>query len=246
MQHAHATLDAVLWRDAVAVVVDAKTVNRESMGEDWGEDGSDKIPAEYLCQLLWYIGVCKAAGMLVADEALLPTLCGPEVEMQWAARMVLKTGQPLTLEDLDGTGLELRVYRVAWDEALFQEMDARARRFLAEHVEPGVPPAPGDGDLRERDMRAVSRGVRAEPGRMLQYERLPAGERGDVDRLVATTRNRKECERAEAQQATRVKLIMGTAEEIVGLPSGVRVTWKDVSAPSATRRFEVREPRGGK
>lgn len=244
MPHAHATLDALAWKTGPDVggphvVPDVKTVNRESMGEDWGEDGSDKIPTEYQCQLLWYVGVCRAAGMNVADEALLPALCGPEVELQWAARMVLKTGQPLALADLEGTGLEFRVYRVAWNETLFQEMDARVRRFLADHVEPGVPPAPGEGDLRERDMRAVSRGVRAESGRVLRFDDLDHRGREAVQSLAWANQQRKAWASEEEQRATRVKLLMGTAEEIVGVPGDVRVSWKDRA--DGTRVFQVRE-----
>jgi hypothetical protein len=246
LPHAHASLDAVMWRDVLMTVVDAKTASIHEMGEDWGLDGSDKIPAEYHLQLLWYIGVCKAAGMSVADEALLPTLCGPEVELQWAARLVTKVGRPLALEDLDGTGLELRVYRVAWDAALFEDVNARVVRFLREHVEPRVPPAPAAGDLlTERDMRAVS-ATRAEAGRVLDFERMDPAEQALVLELLEANRQRKAWEKAEEQAEARVKLAMGTAEEMRGLPGGARVAWKGSSDATGKRRFQVHEPRGRK
>jgi hypothetical protein len=245
LPHAHASLDAVMWRDVTATVVDAKTASREEMGEDWGQDGSDRIPVEYHLQLLWYLGVCRAAGMNVADEALLPTLCGPEAELQWAAKLVTKLGRPLALEDLDGTGLELRVYRVDWDAALFEDVNARAVRFLREYVEPRVPPEPGSGDLlTERDMRAVSRGARAEPGRVLDFERMDPAEQALVLELLEANRQRKAWEKAEEQAEARVKLAMGTAEEVRGLPGGARVAWKE--GKSGARRFELREARGRK
>lgn len=248
LPHAHASLDAlgrIGWEGAYSIM-DAKTASIHEMGEDWGLDGSDKVPAEYHLQLLWYMGVCRAAGMNVADEALLPTLCGPEVELQWAARLVTKVGRPLALEDLEGTGLELRVYRVEWDAALFEDVNARVVRFLREHVEPRVPPVPWPGDLlTERDMRAVS-ATRAEAGRVLDFERMSPAEQALVLELLEANRQRKAWEKAEEQAEARVKLAMGTAEEVRGLPGGARVAWKGMSAPGSTRRFQVHEPRGRK
>lgn len=247
LPHAHATLDAVQHRkDAEGystwVIVDAKTASKEEMSEDWGPDGSDRIPVEYHLQLLWYIGVCKAAGMNVADEALLPTLCGPECELQWAAKLAETMGRPLRLADIEGTGLELRVYRVAWDAELFADVNERVLRFLREHVEPRVPPQPGPGDLlTERDMRAVARGLRAESGKVLDFERLTGPEQALVLELLEANRQRKAWSEREEQAAARVKLAMATAEEVRGLPGGARVAWKETSA--GARRFELREPR---
>jgi hypothetical protein len=250
MPHAHATLDARAWprgvnlSEAVLTIPDAKTANIYEMGEDWGPDGSDQVPAEYQAQLQWYHGVCRAAGMHVADEALLPTLCGPEAELQWAARLVQKTGKPLALADLEGTGLELRVYRVEWDAKAFRLMDERVRRFLREHVEPRVPPEPGPGDLLERDLRAVAKGLKAEPGRVLDFDRLPPAEQALVLELLDANRQRKAWADKEEQAAARVRLLMATAEEVRGLPGGARISWKEMS--SGGRRFEPREPKGGK
>lgn len=248
LPHAHATLDAYhvtldISHDHVLAIHDAKTASREEMGDEWGLDGTDRIPVEYQLQLLWYMGVCRAAGMSVADEALLPTLAGPEAELQWAARMVTKVGRPLALADLEGTGLELRVYRVAWDAALFEEVNARVVRFLREHVDPRRPPEPTEADLMERDVRAVARGLRAEPGRALDFERLPGPEQALVLDLLEANRQRKAWEKQEEQAEARVKLAMGTAEEVRGLPGGARVAWKASSAQGGTRRFQVHEPR---
>jgi len=249
MPHAHATLDAVRTslpcdRHCVWTIVDAKTASREDMGEDWGLDGTDRIPAEYHLQLLWYHGVCRAAGMHVAEEALLPTLVGPEVELQWTAKLVTKLGRPLALADLEGTGLELRVYHVVWDAALFAEVDARVRRFLEEHVAHRRPPEPGPGDvLTDWDVRAVSRGLRAEPGRVLDFERMAPPEQALVLELLEATRQRKAWEKAKKQTEARVKLAMGTADEVRGLPGGAWVSWKGTSGPTGKRRFQVHEPR---
>lgn len=246
LPHAHATLDAVAHErlqdgTGMFAIADAKTANAESMGEEWGLDGTDQMPAEYQVQLLWYHGVCRAAGMSVADDAVLPTLVGPEAELQWAARLVQKTGKPLSLADLDGTGLELRVYSVEWDPAAFRLIDERVRHFLREHVEPRVPPEPGPGDLLERDLRAVAKGLKAEPGRVLDLERLPPREQALVLELLDANRQRKAWADKEEQAAARVRLLMATAEEVRGLPGGVRVTWQE--RKDGTRVFQVREPR---
>lgn len=243
MTYAHATLDAVARFGSGWTILDAKTASREEMGDAWGLDGMDKIPVEYQLQLLWYMGVCKAARMSVADEALLPTLVGPEAELQWAARLVTKTGRPLALADLDGTGLELRVYHVAWDAALFEEVNARVVRFLREHVEPRKPPEPTAADLAERDVRAVARGFRADVGKVLDFEALAGPEQALVLELLEANRQRKAWAKQEEQAEARVKLAMGTAEEVRGLPGGARVAWKGSSDPGSTRRFTIHEPR---
>ena len=245
MPHAHATLDAYhVSLEAgrhVITIPDAKTKNSEEAATHLGPDGSDKVAVEDHLQLLWYMGVAKATELDVADEALLPTLIGPEVELQWAARLVKATGRPLALSDLNGTGLDFRIYHVAWDAALFAEVDDRVRRFLREHVEPGIPPEPGPGDLTDRDVRAVSRGIRAEKGRVLDFERLPSPAQALVLELVEAHRQAKEWDSAKEQASVRVKLAMGTADEIQGLPGGTRVTWRETS--DGGRRFEIREPR---
>jgi hypothetical protein len=249
MPHAHATLDALWVPDGGEradngvpwTIPDAKTANTEGMGDDWGPDGSDQVPQEYQVQLQWYLGVCRAAGMRVADEALLPTLVGPEVELQWSARLVQAAGRPLRLADMEGTGLELRVYRVEWDPEAFRLMDEQVRRFLRKHVEPRVPPEPGPGDLLERDLRAVARGLKAEPGRVLDFDRLQPHEQAQVLELLDANRQRKAWADKEEQAAARVRLLMATAEEVRGLPGGARVSWKE--SQSGMRRFEVREPR---
>lgn len=242
MPHAHASLDGFWLPPWLArVVVDAKTASLQEMGDDWGPDGSDRLPADYHLQGLWYLGVCKAAGMNVADEALFPALVGPEAELQWAARLVTKTGRSLALSDLDGTGLELRTYRVAWDAALFEEVNCKVLAFLREHVEPRRPPQPTEADLLERDVRAVARGLKAEEGRALDFERLGPPEQAVVLEALEAARERRRWEALEEQASARVRLLMGGAEELHGLPGGARVTWK--ARTDGVRVFKFNEPR---
>ena len=245
MPYAHATLDALgllALEDGPLQVVEAKTLALEHAGEDWGEDGSDRVAAEYHLQALWYLGVCRAAGLDVVPEVAMPVLVGPEAELAWAARLVERSGRPLTFADVEGTGLSLRVYRVPWDEALFQAVDARVRGFLAEHVKKGVPPAPSEGDvLMDRDVHAVTRGFLAERGKALEYERLGAVEQALLGELLGAVRQRRLWEEQEEQVKARVQLMLGSAEEVRGCPGGARVTWK---ATKTGRTFIVREPKG--
>ena len=246
LPHAHATLDAVQHRKdsegcSIWFVVDAKTASSQEMGEEWGLDGTDQIPVDYQLQLLWYIGVCKAAGMNVADEALLPTLCGPETELQWAARLVTKTGRPLALADLEGTGLELRVYRVAWDAALFEEVNRKVVAFLREHVWPRRPPETTEADaLKERDMRAVARGLKGD-GSARDFASLPPADQAVLLEVLEASRQRKRWTALEEQAIARAQVALAAVEEVRGLPGGARVTWKTIKG--GARRFEVKEPR---
>jgi hypothetical protein len=169
-------------------------------------------------------------------------LVGPEAELGWAARLAERMGRPLGFEDLEGSGLHLRVYRLPWDGELFAAVDARVRAFVEEHVRPQVPPAPGEGDvLLERDRQAVARGFRGEKGRALDFERLSPVEQTVFQDLLEATRQKRLWAEREEQAKTRVQLHMREVEEVRGLPGGARVTWK--STKSGTRRFELREPR---
>lgn len=246
MTYAHATLDAFgrMIPGDPDCLLDAKTVAREQVGDDWGPDGSDRLPVEYQLQLLWYHGVCRAAGMTIAEDAYVPTLMGPEAELAMAARLVERTGKPLTLADLEGTNLELRTYRVPWDTAgqkLFRLLDARVQCFLREHVEPGIPPEPTEADLTGRDLNAVARGLRSDPGSALDLEKMEPAAQAVLLELLEANRQRKAWKGLEEQAVARAQLVLGSTEEVRGLPGGARVTWKTISTGS--RRFEIREPK---
>lgn len=238
-EHRHARLDAVaIYGSGISVIIEAKTANNYEAG-DWGADGTDTVPEHYHLQALWYLGVAKAAGWSVADEVLMPLLSGPESELQWAAKMAQRTGKPLSLADIDETGLVFRVCRVDWDAQVFAAMDREVRRFLREHVEPRIPPAPGPGDvLLQRDLNAVARGIPAEAGRVLDFASLTADERDVFSDFLSCTRERRAWEEQEEQAKVRVQLLMGGAEEVTGLPYGARVTWKRTA--NSARRFTTK------
>lgn len=237
MPHAHATVDAFWVGDGVCGVVEAKTANSYD-GTEWGAEGSDEVPPQYHLQVLWYVGVSKAAlSCRVEDYALMPVLQGPEAELRWAARMVERTGQPLRLTDLEGTGLDFRVHRIPWDEEMFRAVDAKVRAFLKEYVEPRKPPMPGPGDLlTERDMDAVRR--RKATGEVLHFERLGPTEQALLVELAEAAAQERAWRRSAEQVRARVQLLMGGADEVVGVPGLKSLTWKDTAAG---RRFIVKE-----
>jgi hypothetical protein len=244
MFYAHATLDALAvlaLEDGALVIPEAKTLAVEQSA-GWGHDGSDLVATEYHLQAIWYLGVCRAAGWEVEPEVPMPTLVGPEAELAWAARMAERLGRPLTFADLEGSNLELRVYRIPWDAEIFAVVDARVRAFIDTHVWPRVPPAPSEGDvLMERDLHAIARGFKGERGRALDFEKLAPVAKTVFHELLEATRQRRAWEEVEEQAKARVQLLLGSAEEVRGLPDGARVLWKTNKAGS--RRFEVKEPR---
>lgn len=244
MPYAHARIDAWGWMDTARIVVEAKTANAYEMSA-WGPDGSDKVPEAYHCQALWYLGIARAAQKGGTSQVMhwadIPVLSGPEAELQWAARMVQRTGKPLCLADLEGTNLDFRVCRVEWDAVLFAALNERVCRFLADHVVPRIPPMPGPGDVvLDRDAHAVAKGLRAS-GLRLDYTSLGEAARADVDRLLDAARQRRAWEAEEDAARVRVQLLMGGCEEVTGLPDGTRVTWRGMSEGS--RRFVVKLPK---
>lgn len=248
MPYAHATVDAIFdhgpQEDEAPRfrLTEAKTLAREQLGPEWGPDGSDRILPEYHLQVMWYLGVSRAAGLPVADVAAVPVLIGPESELQLAAKLVERTGKPLALADLDGTGMELRVYRVVWDEKIFRRCDERVKAFLAEHVAPGIPPMPSPGDvLMDRDRQAVKRGLKATKGKAVDINAMPPPSQAAVISYLEAVRQRKTWTDLETDRAATVQLLMGDTEEIHGLDGGARVTWKEIKGGS--RRFELREPK---
>lgn len=245
LHHAHATLDATARPRAAGGgapwhILDAKTANAYQMSA-WGEDGSDRVPDEYALQLQWYGGVARAAGLNVTDEMNIPVLSGPEAELQWAARLVQRTGKPLCLADLEGTSLDFRVCRVEWDAALFAALNERVCRFLADHVAPRIPPMPGPGDLvLDRDAHAVAKGLRAS-GLTLDYATLDESGQKAFGRLLEAAKQRRAWEAEEDAARVGVQLLMGGCEEVAALPDGARVTWK--GSQTGVRRFSVKLPK---
>jgi hypothetical protein len=244
LPHAHARVDALApWDPESSVIIEAKTASAYEMSA-WGPDGSDKVPEAYHVQAMHYLGVCKAAGLAVVDHVEMPVLSGTESDLQWAARLAGVMGKPLTLADIEGTGLDFRVCRVEWDAALFAALNERVCRFLADHVAPRIPPPPGDGDLLGRDAHAVRKGLRAEKGTALDFDALSPVEQAVLLEVVEASRQRKQWEGLEEQARTRAQLLMGGTEEVRGLPGGAVVRWREMSA--GTRRFEIREPKEGR
>jgi len=93
-------------------VLEIKTADITKFGE-WGEEGTDEIPVEYLCQCLWY------CGMLGLPEC-------------YIAVGFVKSGT----SQICG----YKEYKVVADNSMFDKMKQAAVRFWKEHVEKRVPP----------------------------------------------------------------------------------------------------------
>lgn len=242
LPYAHATLDAWAIQPGVGEgVVEVKTLAREHMGDEWGEDGSDRVLPAYHLQALWYMGVALAGGLPQAARAAMPVLVGHSRDLEVAAH--LARTERLMLEDFEPLGLELRVYHVAWDYDLFRAVDAQVRRFLVDHVVPRVPPEPDAADvLLSRDMDAVARG-QPKPGPdavPLDYERLGPVQQALVREWLEAYRGMTGWGAMEEQHRARLQLMLGGAPGLVGLPGGGRIDWK--CTKSGTRPWKPKVP----
>lgn len=239
MPWAHASLDAfslvALDEGMTPLLLEAKT---GAWSDEWGEDGTDQIPREYALQCTWYAGVARAAGWRVAEWVEVPALLGHYKALQAAAVVVARTGAPLSQEEADALGLELRVYRVPWEPRLFEAIKDLVLEFLENHVWPGFPPTLGpEEELLERDRKALALAHKGRKGLSLEWEHLGPGARADVEALIDASAQRKAWEGVEKQHIARVQALMGDATEIEH-PSGARVLW---STGTSGRRFTVKQ-----
>lgn len=116
---AHARPDG--WYDST--LVECKTVRRFDDAE-WGVDGSADIPAYYLAQIIWQMGVARLSGRDV-------TGCD------------LVAFSPMSEET--------RTFYVAYDDARFRALLAKIEAWRTRHVLGGEPP-PVDGHEATTDI----------------------------------------------------------------------------------------------
>lgn len=97
--------------NALVAGLEIKTANWSKIRE-WGEEGTDAIPVQYLIQCQWYCGLANL----------------PEWEVAVA------------FFDDAGMPRNYREYKVVADPELFDTLVASAVEFYEKHVIPGVPP----------------------------------------------------------------------------------------------------------
>jgi predicted phage-related endonuclease len=122
--HLRMSLDARFRAGGALRPVEAKTANGEQ-ARHWGEQGTDAIPAWYLCQSQFYLGFGREVGAVEDDVCDVPALVAGD----------------------------FRLYRVTFDSELYGEMMERLGRFWVDHVLAKRPPldSPLPRDLESVD-----------------------------------------------------------------------------------------------
>lgn len=113
-------------------VVEAKTC-LGFRAEEWGEAGTDQVPAAYLCQTQWQMGLAREAGFPITS-ADVPVLIG---------------------------GFDFRVYSVQFDQGLFDGLLAAAEKFWRDHIATKTPPPPDATPAYEQFLRFTHPAERA-------------------------------------------------------------------------------------
>lgn len=121
---------------------------------------------------------------------------------------------------------DFELYVVPYDPALGEMVVAAAERFNVDHVLPRRPPPASEP---YSDLRAVNALYRRHDGEAKHYSSLGTEEQREVVRWVEANRARKTAERAEAEAEAAVKLVLGAAPQLLGLPEELglrRIDWK--------------------
>jgi len=168
--HLGATPDFVYQWHPLNVLLEIKT----AIGGDWGEPGTDAVPFKVLLQVNTQLGCLR----YTKSPIVVPGLGGElrresiDLERAYVAR-------------LDGR-LQLSIYVIPYSSVLFVQTIERAAALWKHHVEPGVPPEPGDSEkarawLREKYPAAVAGAYldggadeETKVGRWLEVKRLAA------------------------------------------------------------------------
>ncbi|MDX2014184.1 MAG: YqaJ viral recombinase family protein [Myxococcaceae bacterium] len=163
---------------------------------EWGDEGTDQVPMEYLLQGAW--------GVMVTDTA----------ECHFAA---LISGK-------------LRLFKYVRDLELEERMVAKAQAFIANHVEPSVPPEPTYADF-DHLSRMFPKHVK---GKRLRWNDVDEAHQqiiADYLRLkVVAAQAKKELDSKEAL----IQFYMRDIESIYDLPPDLgfqRIDWK-TNAPA--------------
>jgi putative phage-type endonuclease len=120
---AAATPDSLAIRDDLRRSVEAKSAAGPVV-QQFGEEGTDEIPAEYLCQTQWQMGIGRL------ERADVPVLLSDPF-----------------------AGFCFRLYTVHFDEALFGHLVEMAAKFHRDHIVTGKPP-PADNPDQAQELLA--------------------------------------------------------------------------------------------
>jgi putative phage-type endonuclease len=149
-------------------------------------------------------------------------------QVAWYAGVALATGAVDTGE-VDVAALvagDLRVYHVPHDAELFGLLEEAVERFWMDYVESRRPP-PVTEPLR--DIRGVAGLFRSHSGDAKRWTDLAPTDQLAVEEYLRARREETAATRLRAAWEVRVKLALGAAPQLVGLPPEVgatRLDWK--------------------
>lgn len=199
--------------DALAVpygegarVVDAKTVGSGER-RHFGEPGTDQVRRDILYQMVMYVGIGLARGVVDVPKADVPVL--------------------------GLSGADLTIYTVGFDAELYGMIEEAIERFWRDHVEPRRPP-PVTEPLG--DMDAIGALYPRHEGEAKRWEELAGLEQDAVQRWLVAREIRRLKAAEEAEAEAEVRMLLGTTPSLL-LPEhlgGGRVDWKQNKASTRT------------
>jgi predicted phage-related endonuclease len=123
-------------------------------------------------------------------------------------------------------GGDLSVYCVRWDPELFAMCEQAVERFWTDHVVPRKPPPVTEPAI---DLGAVGHMYPRHEGEAKHFEALATEEQRWIRTWAEARTARQEAERREKEAEAHLKLILGPAPRLDGLPPalGIRsLTWR--------------------
>lgn len=164
--------------------------------DEWGDQAQGDIPREYLLQVQYYLGVGLACGIIQDEVADVPALLGGE----WAG-----------------------VWQVRYDAEVYEWILAGLERFWRNHVELRRPPPP---TALASDLDFIRRRYPTHRTGHLRWEEVSEQMRRDLIDHFQATWEVKDLEARRDELAARIKMEIGEASGVQGLPDGSRLDWK--------------------
>lgn len=191
--------------DALAVpygdgarVVDAKTVGPGER-RHFGEPGTDQVRRDILYQMVTYMGVGLARGVVDVPKADVPVL--------------------------GLSGADLTIFTIDFDAELYGLIEEAIERFWRDHVEPRRPP-PITEPLG--DMDAIGALYPRHEGEAKRWEELTEVDQQWVGLWLKARKERAVAAWAEEEAEVKVRMLLGATPSLL-LPNelgGGRVDWK--------------------
>lgn len=208
-------------------LVEAKTGNWRTR-EHWGEPGTGDIPREYLLQVQYYLGVGLACGALQDDVADVPFAC---------------TSDDASVTEADGVRTVWGVswagaWQVRYDTEVYEWILSGLERFWRDYVEPRRSPPP---TALVSDVDFIRRRYPESKGDHLQWEEVSEQMRRDLIDHFQATWEARDVEARRDELAARIKMELGVASGVMGMPDGSRLDWK--SDVTGKRSLVWRKPR---